>query len=164
MTTIYEWERAFLLKDWKITKILNPWKHNQITFFWNYKTIKVNINSVNPKYDWVFKENLINNNKELLKENFYNFDIWETEIWILYRNWKINRLLKWWENYLFWRWNWTFECEIIDISENNKVEKKLIKKIKTIEYNFDLSNIIFHETIILKMFWFLSKIKYNTLA
>ena len=162
MTTIYEWEKAFLLKNWKIEKILNPWKHNLLNIFWKYEILKEYINILNPEYSWTFKENLLNINTDLIKENFYNFDIWETEIGNLYKNWKLYGILRWNENYLFWKWFGEFTCDIIDISENIEIDKKDIKKIKTINNN--LNNTIFSKTIydyeksILKINWEFKKI------
>ena len=157
MITVYEWERVFLLKNWKLEKILQPWKYNIFNFFWKYEIIKEYINDLNLEYNSNFKEILINQNKNLIEENFYNFDIWETEVWILYKNWKIEKLLKSSKNYLFWKWVWKLTCEIVDISKNIEIDKKDIKKFKTIINSSN--NDIFYKTIydyekaILKINW-----------
>jgi len=157
MITVYEWERVFLLKNWKLEKILQPWKYNIFNFFWKYEIIKEYINDLNLEYNSNFKEILINQNKNLIEENFYNFDIWETEVWILYKNWKIEKVLKSSKNYLFWKWVWKLTCEIVDISKNIEIDKKDIKKFKTIINSSN--NDIFYKTIydyekaILKINW-----------
>lgn len=143
---IEENQRALVYKNGIMHTILAPWKHYFSNMFSEYKVEIFDINLDEPTFRLLEKGNIFSlKDPKMLNDFFYQFELKDSEVWIVFRNKNIHWVLRWGETYLYWKGFWEYTCDTIDIKEDPQIDIKKYKKIKNVLRSWD--NIIEHYSV-----------------
>ncbi len=135
---IEENQRAFVYKNGVMHTILAPWRYYFPSVLSDYKVDIFNIDQEEPAFKLLEKNNLSTIiDPKLLDEFFYQFELKDSEIGIVFRNKNIHSALKWGETYLFWKWFWEYSCDVIDVEKEPQIDIQKYKKLRDLIKTWD---------------------------
>lgn len=125
-------QRAFVYKNGSLKTILASGAHNFPSLFSAYEVDIQHINVSDTRF-WGTESNILTSSyPELVTDFFYEFDIKDHEIGIVYRDGNLHGSLKGGQKHLYWRWFWEYTCETIDVKNNPEIDMKQYSSVKNL--------------------------------
>jgi len=118
---IAQHERGVFLKDRTIVKILEPGIHR---IFDLYGRVAVEVHNLTvPEFNHPYVDVLVKENRELVDKYFQFVELGEYEVGLVYKNGKLNGVLKPGTRQLYWKGPVDVKVEVLNIAEDFAVPK-----------------------------------------
>jgi regulator of protease activity HflC (stomatin/prohibitin superfamily) len=118
---IAQHERGVFLKDRSIVKILEPGIYHVVDLFGR---VGVEVHNLTvPEFNHPYVDVLVKENRDLVNKHFQFIELGEYEVGLVYKNGKLNGVLKPGTRQLYWKGPVEVNVEVLDIQENFAVPK-----------------------------------------
>ena len=118
---IAQHERGVYLKDRSIVKILEPGIYHVVDLFGR---VEVEVHNLTvPEFNHPYVDVLVKENRDLVNKHFQFIELGEYEVGLVYKNGKLNGVLKPGTRQLYWKGPVDVKVEVLNIQENFAVPK-----------------------------------------